>query len=59
MVEPDRIWQRPGGAGPAAVPASRELTDAGFDEVYVQQIGPDQDGFFDFFEAEIAPEFAG
>lgn len=36
----------------------REFADAGFDEVYVQQIGPDQDGFFDFWESEIAPELA-
>ncbi|MEZ0362150.1 TIGR03557 family F420-dependent LLM class oxidoreductase [Mycobacterium sp. pUA109] len=36
----------------------RDFTDAGFDEVYVQQIGPDQDRFFDFWESEVAPEFA-
>jgi hypothetical protein len=35
-----------------------EFTDAGFNEVYVQQIGPRQDRFFDFWESEIAPEFA-
>ncbi len=34
----------------------RKFTDAGFDEVYVQQIGPDQDAFFDFWEAEVTPE---
>lgn len=48
--------------GPDARPYLDRLaafTEAGFDEVYVQQIGPDQDDFFDFFEAEIAPEFAG
>lgn len=36
----------------------REFADAGFDEVYIQQIGPEQDRFFDFWESEIAPEFA-
>ncbi|PQM46855.1 F420-dependent glucose-6-phosphate dehydrogenase 1 [Mycobacterium talmoniae] len=36
----------------------RDFTEAGFDEVYVQQIGPDQDRFFDFWESEVAPEFA-
>jgi hypothetical protein len=36
----------------------RDYADAGFDEVYVQQIGPDQDRFFDFWASEVAPEFA-
>jgi hypothetical protein len=34
------------------------LIDAGYDEVYIQQIGSEQDRFFDFWESEIAPEFA-
>jgi hypothetical protein len=25
---------------------------------YVHQVGPDQDGFFDFYEAEILPQVA-
>jgi hypothetical protein len=29
--------------------------DAGFDHVYLHQIGPDQEGFFDFFTKEVAP----
>jgi hypothetical protein len=29
--------------------------DAGFDEVYVNQIGPDQEGFFEFYAREIRP----
>lgn len=29
--------------------------DAGFDEVYVNQIGPDQEGFFDFYARELRP----
>jgi coenzyme F420-dependent glucose-6-phosphate dehydrogenase len=33
----------------------REYADAGFDHVYVHQIGPDQDGFFSFYEKEILP----
>lgn len=35
-----------------------EFADAAFDEVYVQQIGSEQDQFFDFSDSEIAPEFA-
>ncbi len=31
---------------------------AGFNEVHVHQIGPDQDGFFRFYECEILPRFA-
>ncbi|MDQ4106277.1 MAG: LLM class F420-dependent oxidoreductase [Actinomycetota bacterium] len=35
----------------------REYVDAGYNEVYVQQIGPNQRAFFDFYEKEILPEF--
>ena len=35
------------------VAAFREFVDAGFDEVAVTQIGPDQDGFFRFYEREL------
>ncbi|MDD4867238.1 MAG: TIGR03557 family F420-dependent LLM class oxidoreductase [Mycobacterium sp.] len=35
-----------------------QFADAGFDEVYIQQIGPGQDAFFEVWEARIAPEFA-
>ena len=30
---------------------------AGFDHVYVHQVGPDQEGFFAFYEREILPKF--
>ena len=33
----------------------REYVDAGFDHVYVHQIGRDQKGFFDFYEREVLP----
>ncbi|MCA1729395.1 MAG: TIGR03557 family F420-dependent LLM class oxidoreductase [Actinobacteria bacterium] len=29
---------------------------AGYDEIYVQQIGPEQEGFFSFYEKEILPK---
>ncbi len=49
----------PCGADPKPyVERVREFTDAGFDEVYIQQIGPDQDAFFEFWEAKVAPELA-
>jgi alkanesulfonate monooxygenase SsuD/methylene tetrahydromethanopterin reductase-like flavin-dependent oxidoreductase (luciferase family) len=34
----------------------REYADAGFDHVYVHQIGPDQQGFIDFYRREIMPQ---
>lgn len=36
--------------------AIRSFTDAGFDHVYVHQIGPDQDGFMDLYSREVIPE---
>ena len=33
--------------------------DAGYDHVYVHQIGPDQEGFLDFYEREILSEARG
>jgi len=38
--------------------AIQEYVDAGYDHVYVHQVGPDQDGFFDFYEREVLPSFA-
>jgi coenzyme F420-dependent glucose-6-phosphate dehydrogenase len=35
----------------------REFIDAGYDHVYVHQVGPDQGGFFRFYEQEILPKF--
>jgi G6PDH family F420-dependent oxidoreductase len=37
--------------------AIQEYVDAGYDHVYVHQIGPDQEGFFDFYEREVLPSF--
>lgn len=36
------------------VEAVKAFADAGFDHVYIHQIGPDQEGFFDFFQRELA-----
>ncbi len=33
--------------------------DAGYDEVYVTQVGPDQEGFLRFYEQEILPNLRG
>jgi coenzyme F420-dependent glucose-6-phosphate dehydrogenase len=34
----------------------RKMIEAGFDHVYIHQVGPDQEGFFRFYEQEILPE---
>jgi coenzyme F420-dependent glucose-6-phosphate dehydrogenase len=37
--------------------AIQEYVDAGYDHVYVHQIGPEQGGFLDFYEREVLPSF--
>jgi coenzyme F420-dependent glucose-6-phosphate dehydrogenase len=34
----------------------RTFAEAGYDHVYVHQVGPDQKGFLDFYEREILPQ---
>jgi G6PDH family F420-dependent oxidoreductase len=36
--------------------AVRTFAEAGFDHVYIHQIGPDQEGFFRFYERDILPK---
>jgi coenzyme F420-dependent glucose-6-phosphate dehydrogenase len=36
----------------------REGIEAGYDHLHVYQVGPDQEGFFRFYEREILPTFA-
>ena len=35
----------------------QKYIDAGYENVYVHQIGPDQEGFFRFYEREVLPHF--
>ena len=37
----------------------REYADAGFDELYIQQIGPQQDAFFEVYRDELLPRVRG
>ncbi|MCW7991373.1 luciferase, partial [Streptomyces platensis subsp. clarensis] len=37
----------------------RAYARAGFDEVYVGQIGPDQEGFFDAYQEHVLPALRG
>ncbi|HZE32773.1 MAG TPA: LLM class F420-dependent oxidoreductase [Actinoallomurus sp.] len=39
--------------------ALRAFVDAGYDEVYVNQIGPDQEEFFAFYAEQVLPELGG
>ncbi|MEJ7697265.1 MAG: LLM class flavin-dependent oxidoreductase [Candidatus Limnocylindrales bacterium] len=46
--------------GPDAEPLLeriRTYADAGYDHIYLHQVGPDQAGFFDFVQREVLPEF--
>ena len=36
-----------------------QYADAGFDHVYLHQVGPDQEGFFRFAKEELLPRYAG
>lgn len=37
--------------------AIQAYLDAGYDHVYVHQVGPDQEGFFRFYQERVLPEF--
>jgi hypothetical protein len=37
--------------------AIRKYIDGGFTHVYIHQVGPDQEAFFDFYRKEILPRF--
>lgn len=37
--------------------AIQKFVDLGFDYVYIHQIGPDQEGFFKFYQDNVLPEF--
>lgn len=57
LVPPDAVREAFAvGPDPARhVAAAQAYVDAGFDEVYVQQIGPDQDEFFRVWAKEVLP----
>jgi coenzyme F420-dependent glucose-6-phosphate dehydrogenase len=57
LVRPEDLAEKlPIGPDPDRyVEAVKAFVDAGFTHVYIHQIGPDQEGFFDFFERELAP----
>ena len=55
--EDKAVGDKPHGPDPQPyVDNIRAYVDAGFTEIYVQQIGKDQQGFLDFWFAEVAPK---
>ena len=59
LVEPEMLVTPVGPDLGTHLASLRQYADAGVDELFVQQIGPEQDAFFDRWAAEILPEFAG
>ena len=59
MVSEDDVAEAiPCGPDPERhIGAIRQFVEAGFDHVYIHQVGPDQEGFFQFYEREVLPHF--
>ncbi|MFD5385729.1 TIGR03557 family F420-dependent LLM class oxidoreductase [Streptomyces sp. NPDC127074] len=60
LVTPERLAEEVvcGDDVEAHIGALNAYADAGFDTVYVHQIGPDQRGFFDFYRTKVLPQVA-
>jgi coenzyme F420-dependent glucose-6-phosphate dehydrogenase len=60
MVSEDDVAEAiPCGPDPERhVQAIREYVEAGYDHVYLHQVGPDQEGFFRFWHDELEPRLA-
>jgi G6PDH family F420-dependent oxidoreductase len=58
LVTPDMLVTPVGPDIETHVASLRQYLEAGVDELFVQQIGPDQDAFFDTWAAEVLPRFA-
>ena len=58
MVTEDEVAERVTcGPDPEAhLDAIRKYLDAGYEYVYVHQVGHEQDGFFDFYQREVLPK---
>jgi G6PDH family F420-dependent oxidoreductase len=58
LVTPDMLVTPVGPAIETHVASLNQYLEAGVDELFVQQIGPDQDAFFDTWAPEVLPRFA-
>ena len=61
LVTPEMVAETvPCGPDPEEhVAKVQEYIDAGFDEIFVGQIGPDHDAFIEFYAREVLPHVAG
>ncbi|MDQ4078987.1 MAG: TIGR03557 family F420-dependent LLM class oxidoreductase [Chloroflexota bacterium] len=41
------------------IQAIQKYVDAGINHIYIHQVGPNQEGFFQFYQREVLPGFAG
>lgn len=41
------------------ITAVQRYVDAGYDEVYISQVGPTSQGFFDFYAEQVLPAVRG
>lgn len=49
------VWRpRASGTRVGMIQLGKEFAKAGFDNVHLHQVGPDQDGFLGFFERELS-----
>jgi hypothetical protein len=58
LVTPEMV-EKSTPCGPDAGPileSARKAISAGVDHLYFHQIGPDQEGFIEFWKAELEPE---
>src|SRR4051794_9140668 len=59
LVTPDMLSSPVGPDLDRHVEALNEYADAGVDELYVQQIGPEHDAFFETWAKEVLPRLSG
>ncbi|RFU38594.1 TIGR03557 family F420-dependent LLM class oxidoreductase [Actinomadura logoneensis] len=55
LIDVDDITHPCGPDPEVHVQAIKQYVDAGYDEIHISQVGPDQKGFFDFYEREVLP----
>ena len=56
LITPDTMPTPVGPDPDVHVEALTKFLEVGYDELYVQQIGPDQEGFFSFFADKVLPQ---
>ncbi len=55
LVSEDMISAPCGPDPDAHIDAARAFTEAGFDEVYIGQVGGESEGFFEFYAGQVLP----